>query len=477
MYKRQYLEHHVRRFIVRPPKGETYAEVQKRMHEFITDVEKTYEGKTILLVSHELPLSLLEGVMDGLSRQEIIEYRRKKAIDTGEWRRLAFRALPLDGDMQLDFHRPHIDTVRFFCPQCKKEKMERVKEVADVWFDSGAMPFAQGHWPFHETRNMKHETQKNVSRFTLHAPREFPADYIVEGIDQTRGWFYTLLAVSTLLGFGTPYRNVISLGHVLDEKGEKMSKSKGNVVGPWDMIKKYGIDAVRWYFYTINHPADPKLFSEKDIEHVLRKFLLTLWNCFIFYETYKTKLRVPKSKFQPRHILDRWIVSRLQGTVEDTTGKLDAYDITGAARAIEQFVVEDLSLWYIRRSRERFQKREHRADYEEASTVLHNVLQTISRILAPFIPFVSEEIFQRTKSTPSRRGGSVHWEDWPFDSVYPERSRGAQGKPRVDKKLEDQMAQVRELVAKGLAERAKVGIKVRQPLALVKFQVSGFKRR
>ncbi|MDP2665023.1 MAG: class I tRNA ligase family protein, partial [bacterium] len=222
-------QHYMRRFVEPLPEGESYSQVQKRVYEFLQDVEKKYKGKNILIVSHELPLTLLETTMRGLSRQEMTNFRQKEKdyLVPGEWRQIPFATLPLNETMELDFHRPYIDEVKFHCKKCAIGTMERVKDVVDVWFDSGAMPFAQNHW------------MGGVK------PKEFPADYIVEGIDQTRGWFYTLLAVSTLLGFKAPFRNVISFNHVLDQKGEKMSKSKGNVVNPWDMIQKYGIDAVR----------------------------------------------------------------------------------------------------------------------------------------------------------------------------------------------------------------------------------------
>ena len=330
-------------------------------------------------------------------------------------------ALPRNEKDEIDLHRPYVDDLRFACKKCKTGVMQRVKDVVDVWFDSGAMPLAQNHW------------MGGVK------PKEFPADYIVEGIDQTRGWFYTLLAVSTLLGFKAPFKNVISFNHVLDEKGEKMSKSKGNVVNPWDMIQKYGIDAVRWYFYTINNPGDPKLFAEKDIQQTTRNFFLIFWNCFVFYDTYKARPRPGLG----RNILDQWIRSRLCGVTEETTKKLDAYDVTGAARALQDFVVNDLSLWYIRRSRQRA---------KEASATLRFVLSEVCKLSAPFIPFLSEHIFKNLGEK-----ASVHLENWPKAL-----------KSLRNVALEQEMAEARVLVAKALAERAKVGIKVRQPLQELK---------
>jgi len=435
------LEHYLRRFEEPLPKGESWVDVRRRMVDFVREIEKRYKGKTVLLVSHELPISLLETALAGFSREETIACREKNRIEPGEMRVLPPFSLPMNNNGEVDLHRPYVDEVQFFCSSCKRNKMQRVKEVVDVWYDSGAMPFAQNHWMGEKK------------------PKEFPADYIVEGIDQTRGWFYTLLAVSTLLGFGAPYKNVISTGHVLDEKGEKMSKSKGNTVNPWDIITKYGVDAVRWYFYTINNPEDPKLFVEKDIQAATRNFLLTLWNCFVFYETYaanpKSEIRNPKQIQNPKskNVLDRWILSRLSGIIGDVTKKLNSYDITGAGRTIQDFVVNDLSLWYIRRSRQRA---------KEACSVLGFVLSEVCKLAAPFIPFLAEHIFQGLGHKES-----VHWQNWPS---FAKASEGKSRAKAQNVKLETQMAQVRDIVAKALAERAKAGIKVRQPLASLKIR-------
>ncbi|MEK7510350.1 MAG: class I tRNA ligase family protein [Patescibacteria group bacterium] len=444
-------EHYRRRFSVRPPHGENWIDVQKRVADFMYELERTHQNKTILIVSHEITLLLLEMVAKGFSREEFVGYRKRKAIKTGEFRKLSLVRFPYNEDMELDFHRPYIDEVKFQCSRCKKGEMMRVKEVGDVWFDSGAMPFAQAHWPF------KKNSKSDIRDQKLSQPELFPADYIVEAIDQTRGWFYTLLAVSTLLGFKSPYKNVISLGHLLDEKGEKMSKSKGNVVNPWNMIERYGVEAIRWYFFSINQPGDPKLFSERDIQQTTRKFILTLWNCFVFYETYRAgKAKIKNLKLPSSNILDRWILSRLSGTIREMTNKLDAYDITGAARTLESFVVDDVSLWYIRRSRQRFQNPSRPREKDEASFLLAHILLTTSKLAAPFIPFLSEFIYGRVADSVLK---SVHWEDWPKEDFSIKNER-----------LEEEMAKVREIVAKALAERAKAGIKVRQPLATLKIK-------
>ena len=250
-----------------------------------------------------------------------------------------------------------------------------------------------------------------------------------------------------------------------------MSKSKGNVVNPWNMAEKYGMDAVRWYFFSTNHPWDPKLFSERDIQQTLRKFILTFWNSLVFYNTYAPKPGLGKNAGVPKpglgkNVLDRWIVSRLNTTTADMTKKMDDYDITGAARSLESFVIDDLSLWYIRRSRNRFQNPKSKKELQDAVSTLGYVLSQASLLSAPFIPFLSEVVFEKSKGK-----GSVHLKDWPFNSAA---KRGlAQGKPHVNKKLEEAMKAVREIASKGLALRAKAGLRVRQPLASLKIQQKG----
>ncbi|MCH8986546.1 class I tRNA ligase family protein, partial [Patescibacteria group bacterium] len=250
----------------------------------------------------------------------------------------------------------------------------------------------------------------------------------------------------------TPYKNVISLGHILDAKGEKMSKSKGNIVNPWEMIEKYGIDAIRWYFFSVSNPGEPKLFSEKDLQQTVRRFLLPLWNSYVFFDTYGAKQKTVNTKQTSKNVLDAWILSQLNGATEEITKKLDDYDITGAARTLEYFVVEDMSLWYIRRSRSRFQNPSSPQELKQASTTLAHVLFQVSVLAAPFIPFLAEYIHKQLQK------GSVHLENWPS-------SAGKPTKGKRNKKLEENMKKVREIVASALAERAKVGIRVRQPLA------------
>jgi isoleucyl-tRNA synthetase len=426
------------RFDKKPKNGETWLDCKKRTLSFIKSINKRHKGKNILLVGHGDPLWLLEGAMKGSSKKELIQdLNRGKFIKVGELREIKFTQLPYNKNAELDLHRPYIDEVKFLCTDCNKP-MRRVSDVIDVWFDSGAMPFAQYHYPF--------ENKKLVDK-----RKQFPADFISEAIDQTRGWFYTLLAISTLLGKGPAYKNVISTGHILDEKGEKMSKSKGNIVDPWYIFEKYGADAIRWYFYTLNQPGDPKLFAEKDVENSLRKFILILWNSYIFLKTYgdvKRTARSPKTK----NLLDKWIVSRLNELIADVTEKLDNYDITGAGRSIEAFTINDLSLWYIRRSRKRFQNPETEKELKKASAILYHVLSVVIKLSAPFIPFLSETIYQSIEEK-NYQSGSIHLEDWPKPN-----------KKLINENLNEKMQKVREIVTKALAKRAEAGIKVRQPL-------------
>ncbi len=350
---------------------------------------------------------------------------------------------PVNEKMELDLHRPYVDGVFLKCKKCGG-KMERVKDVVDVWFDSGAMPFAQAHWPFEKNKKIDFKNPEAANyKF------EYPADFVCEGIDQTRGWFYTLHAVGALLGKGEAYKNVISLGHVLDEKGEKMSKSRGNVVEPAAIIEKYGADALRWYFFTINPPGESKLFAARDVEERLRRFVLTLSNVLVFYRTYSSEN--PKLKIQSLKLgsLDRWILSRLNQTVKTVGKNLDKYEITQAARTVDGFV-DDLSRWWLRRSRQRFSG----AGGETASAVLKFILEEAAKLVAPFTPFLAEYIW-------SESGGkeSVHLQDYPKASIK-----------MIDAELEKRMDSARKIAAEGLALRAAAGIKVRQPLASLKIR-------
>jgi isoleucyl-tRNA synthetase len=331
----------------------------------------------------------------------------------------------LSGKLLPDPHRPYVDELTFACAECGEE-MRRVPEVIDVWFDSGSMPFAQFHAPF-----------ENRERFE----QSFPADFICEALDQTRGWFYSLLAISTLLRDEAPYRNVACLGLLLDADGFKMSKSRGNVVEPWEIIDRYGADACRWFFFTSKQPWDGYRFSADAVGEVVRLFLRQLWNVYSFYVMYANVAAPGEHGASEPNDLDRWIRSRLHATTEAVRAGLDDYDTTSAGRAIAE-LVEDLSNWYVRRSRPRFWSGE-----QAALETLRECLITIAALLAPFTPFIADEIYDNLDGSEP----SVHLCEFP--------TAGAR-----DRELEESMATARETVRLGLAARAAGRVKIRQPL-------------
>ncbi len=345
---------------------------------------------------------------------------------------------------ELDLHRPFVDEITFACPDCGSE-MRRVPEVIDCWFDSGAMPIAQYHYPF------ENDTMLDDGRF--------PADYICEAIDQTRGWFYSLHAISTLLFDRPCYKNVLCHGHILDDKGEKMSKTKANKVLPWEVINKYGADALRWYLYTSSPPGNSRRYSDTILADITRHFLLTLWNVYSFFVTYANidKFTPGAEESQPEHSeLDRWILSELNQLIIDVDTALENYDPTGAGRKIETFV-DGLSNWYVRRSRRRFWKSENDADKLAAYSTLYQCLVTLAKLLAPFTPFLAEELYQNLVcSVLPESPDSVHLTDFPVAD-----------KSMIDERLSEDTRLAMKVSSLGRAARSQAGIKVRQPLARV----------
>jgi isoleucyl-tRNA synthetase len=339
---------------------------------------------------------------------------------------------PLD-----DPHRPYVDEHTWPCEQCGGE-MRRVKEVIDVWFDSGAMPFAQWHAPFENEDTFK---------------AQFPADFICEALDQTRGWFYSLIAISTLLFDESPYRNVVCLGLLLDAQGQKMSKSKGNIVVPWDVLDAHGADAFRWYFFTSKYPWDGYLFSVDAVGESLRSFLLQLWNTYSFYVLYANAAGDDYRRAEPATDLDRWVISRLRATTREVREALDNYDATGGGRAIAAFV-DELSNWYVRRSRRRFWDGD-----PAAFGTLHTALVTVAQLLAPYTPFVADEIYDNLDGSEP----SVHLTDFPAAVDN-------------DLELEWRVATVRSTVEMGRSARAQAKLKVRQPLAAAVIVADGAER-
>lgn len=341
----------------------------------------------------------------------------------------------------IELHRPYIDAVTVTCPECGKE-MRRTPEVLDAWFDSGSMPFAQHHYPF-----------ENKEKFEA----QFPADFISEAVDQTRGWFYSLLAISTLIFNKAPYKNVIVMGHVQDEDGQKMSKSKGNAVDPMDALNKFGADAIRWYFYVNSAPWLPNRFHDKAVEEGQRKFLGTLWNTYAFYVLYADIDNFDPTKYSLDYdklsVMDRWLLSKLNTLVKTVDDYLNNYKITETARALQSFT-DDMSNWYVRRCRERFWAKGMEQDKINAYMTLYTALITLSKIAAPMIPFMTEEIYQNlVRSVDKNAPESIHLTDFP-----------AVNEEFIDKELEVSMDEVLDIVVLGRAARNSANIKNRQPI-------------
>jgi len=348
----------------------------------------------------------------------------------------------------LDLHRPYVDEVTFPCSECGGT-MRRVPELIDVWFDSGSMPVAQWGYPFQNEDLFKDQ---------------FPADYICEAVDQTRGWFYSQHAISTMLFGRTDFKNVICLGHILDEQGRKMSKSLGNIVEPWSVLDKYGADAFRWYMYTAGPPGEPRRFSVELVGEVVRSFTLTLWNVYSFFVTYANldsfDPASPRVPVEQRELLDRWILAELHSLVRDVTDAYERYDVPAATRPIEQFV-DRLSNWYLRRSRRRFWKSESDADKQAAYQTLYECLVTVAKLLAPTMPFMAEALYRNLVARQdSTAPESVHLAFWPeWDEAL------------IDRKLMDDMRLAQRLVSLGHAARNSANLKVRQPLSEAVFVV------
>ena len=425
--------------------SESYTDVRTRGWDFLREMEKKHEGKNILIVTHETVVWLLSQAALGWSTRVAmvnkIDDGKGDFVGPADIVSFGVKQIPRNDTGEVDIHRPFADDIVASCSKCKAE-MRRVPEVADVWYDSGAMPYAQAHYPF----SLAKTDTKTLSGL------DYPADFISEGMDQTRGWFYTLMAIATALGHEAPYKNVVALGLINDKFGQKMSKSKGNIVEPFAVIGKYGVDALRWYFFTGSPLGEPKNFDELEIAKAFRRTHLIVYNSFVFWRTYAD--RSAKMPVTNDNMLDQWIIARLDQVAEGVTAKLDAYDIREAALEMET-LVDDLSRWYIRRSRRRLQRPESTADHAAVSATLGHILLSLIKLMAPFTPFFSELFYGPLGGTK----GSVHLDEWPTVS------RG------VNEELISQMAAVRELAAAGLAARAEKGIKVRQPLASMKVGV------
>jgi isoleucyl-tRNA synthetase len=414
------------------PNGESVIDVKRRFGEFLYDIEKKHSNESILIITHGAGLEALTDVVSGADAKSSHRALVGVSFKTGELIPFNFVPLPHNEEYELDLHRPYIDDIVLVGDS--GVELRRVKEVMDVWFDSGSMPFAQDHYPF--------ENKEWIDT------KGYPADFISEAIDQTRGWFYTLLAVGTLMDKGTPYKNVICLGHLMDETGQKMSKSKGNVVEPMAAMEKYGADTLRFWMYSVNQPGDSKNFDDKTVNEVANKVFNPFLNTQAFYESYIREAHAEQVSSESTHVMDRWIRAREARAVEVITESTDNYDLFTATREIRDFI-GDLSQWYVRRSRDRMRSGE---DAAEALSVLRSVLSTTSILLAPFAPFTAEHVYQRVRSEGDPE--SVHLASWPEPETI-----------SFDEELLEGMVRVRLISSEALMLRQKVNIKVRQPLA------------
>jgi len=420
-------------FTKRPSNGECINDVKKRVGDFLNDLESEYQNKTILIVTHGDPAWMISAISGGMDIKQAIQFSETSYFNNAEIREINFVPLPHNENYELDLHKPYIDEVELICA-CGG-KLERTKEVMDVWLDSGAMPFAQDHYPFENKDKIENGGG-------------YPADFICEAIDQTRGWFYTLHAVGVIMGRGKAYKNVICLGHLLDAKGKKMSKSLGNIVDPWIMMDKYGVDTIRLWMYSINQPGESKNFDEKTVSELQSKVFNLLYNVLAFYELYRDKeVESSKEKVESKNILDQWILTRLNELIESTTKQMDDYKLLEPVRAIREFI-DDLSTWYLRRSRDRIKEGDI-----EAKNTLYFVLKTLIKVMAPFTPFASEDIWQKLKNENDKE--SVHLTKWPEQVII---------NKEQSESIIKEMEEVREVVTLGLQKRQKAGIPVRQPL-------------
>ncbi|HLP86514.1 MAG TPA: class I tRNA ligase family protein [Candidatus Paceibacterota bacterium] len=418
------------KFTLRKDGSENLNDTKKRAAEFLNEVELKYQNKNILIVSHGDLIWMMFAASKGMTAKEALEFSEKNYSKNAEIKDLDFSPIPHNENYELDLHKPYIDEVELIC-DCGG-KLTRTKEVMDVWLDSGTMPFSQDHYPF--------ENKDFIDG------AGYPADFISEAIDQTRGWFYTLHAVGAIMGKGKAYKNVICLGHLLDANGKKMSKSLGNIVDPWIMMDKYGVDTLRLWMYSVNQPGESKNFDEKTVSELHSKVFNLLYNVLAFYELYRDKNLEISGGSSSENILDKWIVTLLNKLIEDVTKNLDNYKLLEPVRAIRLFI-DDLSTWYLRRSRERIKEGD-----QEAKQTLYYVLKTLIQLMAPFTPFASEDIWQKLKTEKDEE--SIHLSKWPKEAS-------------VDLKILEEMKIVREIVTIGLQKRQKENLPVRQPIAKV----------
>ncbi len=427
-----------------PPGGETVLDMKRRIGEFLYEMDRKYEGENILFVTHGLSTLLLFAVAKGADKKEVLAMEEAGFHQrTAEVRKLLFAPIPHNDDFDLDLHRPYIDD--FIYKSKQGEEMKRIPEVFDTWFESGSMPYGQQHHPH------------NLQKFNPLKKKGFPADFIAEGLDQTRGWFYSLLVLGIGLYGLSPYKNVIVNGLILAEDGKKMSKRLKNYPDPVTILNTYGADALRYYLLASPAvKAEELRFSEKGINEVVRKVLLRLQNVLSFYSLYAdndTSVEVLQNEL-PQNILDRWIISRLHLLNKEVTSALESYELDKATKPVGEFI-DDLSTWYVRRSRDRFKVDSEDKKQALATTLL--VLRELSKIIAPTMPFFAEYLYQKVKTTKDPE--SVHLEDWP--------SVG-----KIETKVLEEMDRARTAISLGLEARAGLGIKVRQPLSCLRTDIA-----
>jgi len=429
------------RFTRALPNGESFGDVKTRVGEWIYEFDASNKGEKVLIMTHEVPAWLLASVTYGWENRASLEQRKEKKgfLATGDIHDLRFAFVPHNKNFELDLHRPYIDEITFFCSCGGIQK--RIPEVFDCWFESACMPFAQKHYPF-----------ENQEWFKIHFPAQFVAEYIA----QTRTWFYYMHAVSTMLFDSPPFEHVVTTGTILALDGQKMSKSKGNYPDPWILFNKYGVDALR--FYLLSSPlmkSEDINFSEKGVDEVYKRIILRLKNVVSFYETYRGEEHFG-AHTQSEHVLDRWVLARLSELVNGMTTHMEAFEVDKVYILLDLFI-DDLSTWYLRRSRSRL-KSDDQMELQAALSTFHFTLETLSRVAAPFIPFLSEEIYQKLRAPLSME--SVHLALWPqFER-----------KSALDTELLANMETVRRLTSLALEARATLGVKIRQPLRSVTLQ-------